>query len=159
MTKFGKKIEDIMSAVSFAEEGDFNTAKEILKKEKRVLLAANKGNIDFKAFKYAVNTCKRINAGLDILIVASGNENTSAMEQILHELDKEGIKHMVSKREGCLKQAIVDYTNSEKDILFVVIESTDGLETGCGTKTKKLSEAWQRLRCPLVVVTAGEAKA
>jgi hypothetical protein len=155
MTKLGKKIEDIMSAVSFAEEGDFNTAREILKKEKRVLLAANNGNIDYRALKYAVNTCKRISAGLDILIVSSRSENNSKLKQTLNELETEGIKHMVSEREGCLKQAIVDYTNSEKDILFVVIESTDELETGCAAKTKKLSEAWQRLRCPLVVVTGG----
>jgi hypothetical protein len=32
-----KKIEDLMSSISFAEEGDFDTAREMLKEKRRVL--------------------------------------------------------------------------------------------------------------------------
>jgi hypothetical protein len=58
-------------------------------------------------------------------------------------------------RTGCLKQQIIDYTNSEKDILFAVIESPHSLDADCNKKDKTLSELWQKLKCPLVVVMDG----
>jgi hypothetical protein len=59
---------------------------------------------------------------------------------------------------GCLKQQIVDYTDREHEVLFVVIESPASLDTDCKKKDTQLAELWQKLRCPLVVVM-DEAKA
>ncbi len=155
MARLGKKIEDLMSAISFAEEGEFKTAKEMLKKEERVLLGVREGRMDRKTFKYAINTCKRIGASLDILYVPSGNPADSMFGHFQSELEREGIRYRMVKRDGCLKQAIVDYTDLEKDILFVVIESTDNLDADCTGKNKRLSNSWQKLKCPLVVVMEG----
>jgi hypothetical protein len=69
------------------------------------------------------------------------------------ELRREGIGHRVVQRTGCLKQQIIDYTASEKNILFAVIESPNSLDLDCNTKDKTLSELWRKLQCPLVVVT------
>lgn len=63
--------------------------------------------------------------------------------------------YRLTRKSGCLKQAIVDYTNSRREILFAVTESAEHLELDCKGKGKGLSEAWRNLRCPLVVVADG----
>lgn len=155
MSNLKKKIEDLMSAVSFAEEGDFETAREFLKDERRVLLAVRRGQMDRKTFRYAMNTCKRIGAGLDILYVSSSDAADPVLEECIPELGKEGVSYRLIRRSGCLKQAIIDYTTSKKEILFAVTESTENLEVDCKGKGKGLSEAWRNLQCPLVVVADG----
>ena len=48
MNRLNKKIEDLMSAISFAEAGEFETAREMLKEERRILFAVKNGQIDKK---------------------------------------------------------------------------------------------------------------
>ena len=87
-----------------------------------------------------------------ILYVSSGGGSDPALEQCLSEIREEGIQYRLQKEKGCLKEAIIDYTNSRKRVLFAVTGSSDTLDIDCRGRGKKLSEAWQRLRCPLVVV-------
>jgi hypothetical protein len=150
MDTLKKRIEEMMSAISFAEEGEFETAKEFLKEERRVLLAIRKDQMDRKTFTYALNTCKRIHAALDILYISASKEQDPSLQQCLSELTREGINYRLVQRGGCLKQAIIDYTNTIKGILFAVTESSDNLEVDC--KGTKGSRAWKDLKCPLVVV-------
>ncbi|TAN42356.1 MAG: hypothetical protein EPN22_12635 [Nitrospirae bacterium] len=153
---FNGKLEDLMSAITFAEVGEFETAKETLKGEKRVLLAVRENNLGDKTSRYAVNTCKRIGAELDILYVSSEGTVSAAIERLTEELEKEAIGFRIVKKTGCLKQRIIDYTGEKSDIQFVITESSDSLDVDC--KTKKQSDAWKNLRCPLVVVAnAGPA--
>ena len=152
MADLKKKVEDLMSAISFAEEGEFDTAREMLKEERRVLLAVKENHLDKKTFRYAINTCKRVGADLDILYVSAGEKTSPVLEQCMEDLKNEGINFRVVQKHGCLKQQIIDYTNSKKEILFAVTKSLENLDLDCGGKGKRLSEAWQRLRCPLVVV-------
>ena len=153
MTDLKKKVEDLMSSISFAEEGEFDTAREMLKENRRVLLAIKENYLDKKTFRYAINTCKRVGADLDILYVSSAEKISSVLEQCLEDLKNEGINFRVVQKNGCLKQQIIDYTDNKKEILFAVTESFENLDLDCRGKGKRLSEAWQRLRCPLVVVT------
>jgi hypothetical protein len=152
MAALKKKIEELMSAISFAEEGEFDTAREMLKEERRVLLAIKENHLDKKTFRYAMNTCKRIGADLDILCVSAAEELSPILEQCMEDLKNEGISFRVVQKQGCLKQQIIDYTNNKKEILFAVTKSLENLDLDCAGKGKRLSEAWQRLRCPLVVV-------
>lgn len=87
MGSIKRKIEDLMSAVSFAEEGEFETARELMKEDRRVLLAVRKGQIDRKTFRYAVNTCKRIGASLDVLYVSPSEGEDPALSQCISELE------------------------------------------------------------------------
>ena len=155
LKKTMQKIEKAMMAVSFAEEGEFGAAREIMKEERRVLLGLRQGLIDRKTLKYAVNTCKRVGAGLDILFVSSPEYKDPVLEAFLSELKRDGIHYRLIHKSGCLKQEIIDYTNTRKEVLFVVIESSDNLEVDCKGKGKRLSESWQNLKCPLVVVMEG----
>ena len=151
-----KTVEDALAAVTFAEEGQAETARSIMKDGRRVLLALKEGRIDGRTLRYALNTSKRIGADLDILHVTAQGANAPTINPLIShfvsELEAEGIGYRMIPRTGCLKQQIIDYTTSEKEILFAVIESPKSLDADCNKRDKTLSELWQQLKCPLVVV-------
>jgi hypothetical protein len=159
LKKIMKSMESALAAASFAEEGEAEAARTMLKEDRRVLLALKQGQIDAKTLKYALNTAKRIGAHLDILSVSATGRGESKpdplLERFVTELRAEGIQYRLIPRTGCLKQQIIDYTNSEKEILFAVIESPHSLDADCNKKDKALSELWRKLKCPLVVVMDG----
>ena len=147
----------MMAASAFAELGDFKTAQEILKDGRRILLAIKGGNLDKKTFKYALNTCKRVIANLDIIYVSPPSvtdEVELGLNEFMSELEREGINYRLIRREGCLKKEIKDYTDSHEEVVFVIVESSDVMEVE-RSKGRKFSEAWHslNLKCPLVVVT------
>ncbi len=156
LRKMIKKVEDMLAAVSFAEEGESETARSLMKDGRRVLLALKQGRIDPATVKYAVNTSKRIRAELDILYI--GSQEKSEVEdpglvELRSALSCEGIKYRLIRKTGCLKKAVIDYTNTEKEILFAVVESVNSVDADCSTKEEaRISELWQKLKCPLVVV-------
>ncbi|HXX53322.1 MAG TPA: universal stress protein [Thermodesulfovibrionales bacterium] len=150
MDTLKRKIEEMLSAISFAEEGEFETARQFLKEDRRVLLAVRKDQADRRTFRYAINTCKRINAALDILYISPSKEQDPALQLCLSELTHEGINYRLVQKGGCLKQAVIDYANTIKGILFAVTESSDKLDVDC--KGMNTSKAWKDLKCPLVVV-------
>lgn len=159
LKKMVKTVEDALAAATFAEAGEEATARSIANEGRRVLLALKEGRIDGKTLRYALNTARRIDAALDILYVTSAGGSAHTVDtQLVHfesEIRAEGILYRMIPRTGCLKQQIIDYTNSEKDILFAVIESPHSLDADCNKKDKTLSELWQKLKCPLVVVMDG----
>jgi hypothetical protein len=159
LKKMIKSMESALAAASFAEEGEAEAARSIMKEDRRVLLALKQGQTDAKTLKYAMNTAKRIGAHLDILSVSATGRGESKMDPVLEhfvtELRAEQIQYRLIPRTGCLKQQIIDYTNSEKEILFAVIESPHSLDTDCNKKDKALSELWRNQKCPLVVVMDG----
>lgn len=160
LKKMIKMMEHAFTAASFAEEGELETAHSLMKESRRVLLALKAGQIDPKTLKYAINTAKRINAHLDILYVTAssagrGGTGDPAFESFTAELTAAGVPYRLIPRSGCLKQQIIDYTDSEKEILFAVIESPASLDADCNKQNKELSELWRNLKCPLVVVMDG----
>jgi len=154
--KMLKQVEDSMAAVSFAEEGQFESADGLFRRERRVLLALKEGSLDPKTLKYAMNSAMRIHAKLDILYVsapeAACEEGGPVLRQFESDLRHAGIEYRLNRRSGCLKQEIIDYTNKEHEVLFVVVESPGSLDRDC-KKSGVLTELWKNLRCPLVVVT------
>jgi hypothetical protein len=159
LKKMMKSMESALTAASLAEEGEAEAARSILKEDRRVLLALKQGQIDARTLKYALNTAKRIGAHLDILTVSASGRGEGKLDPLLEhfiaELRAEQIQCRLIPRAGCLKQQIIDYTNSEKEILFAVIESPHSLDADCNKKDKALSELWRKLKCPLVVVMDG----
>ena len=146
-----------MSAITFAEEGEFETAKSFLKTRQRVLLAIRNNRLDRKTCTYALNTCKRLDIGLDLLVIGDSEreELDPMLKPFLSQLESESISFNLTRKTGCFKQAILQYTEAGNDIIFVVIESQGTLDSNCAVKDKRLKDAWRRLKCPLVVVTEG----
>jgi len=162
LKKLMRNIEDSLTAVSFAEEDEAAAAHQVMTDSRGVLLALKEGHVDGKILKYALNTAKRISARLDILYVKSAKNSGTGIDSLLHQFEEhlaaEGVRYRLITRTGCLKQQVVDYTNSEKEILFAVVESPNSLDDDCRNGDSPLSELWQNLKCPLVVV-ADEAEA
>lgn len=151
MKKWLKKFENDMAAAAFAEAGEFETAREMLKEERKILLALTGQKSDANAFKYAINMCKRIGAKLDILLSKHHKENE--VKEFKSELQKESIDHEFIEVGGCVKEEILNYTNHKSNILFVVLESSKELDIHCEKSKKVISESWKHLKCPLVVVS------
>ena len=154
MSWFTKKWEKLFEAVTFAEAGEFETSRQMLKEERRVLLAVSEGRVERRILRYALNTCKRIGADLDVLYISkdgSGDISDPVMKTLFADMEKDGIRCEMIIRNGCMKQLVIDRTRERKDILFVVIESAEAADMECG-KDKRLSDSWDNLQCPLVMV-------
>ncbi len=151
LKKLLKKLEDSMSAVAFAEAGEFETARSIIKERRKILLALTGKNSDTNAFRYAVNICNRIKADLEMLYV--GEYEKTRLDYYKSQLENEGIEYNVIRGKGCIKDELLRYTDNKKEILFVVIESPDGLSINCKEEEHFIADSYKKLKCPLVVVS------
>ena len=149
------RFDDLMSAITFAEAGEHEKARELLKGRDTILLAISERAIDRSVLKYALNLSKRIHAAIDVLYLTKSGERHVLLDAFMSETAKARVDCTLVRRDGCMKKAILDYTEKRREILFVVIGSTPELDMECKTGEKSLSEAWKRLKCPLVVVSKG----
>ncbi len=154
MRRLIKKFEKAMEAIAFAEAGEFETAREILKEKRKILLALRGGASDSNAFKYAVNSCKRIGAELEILSVVS--IDNGVLRKFKSELRKEGIEFFLVKKSGSLEEAIRNYTSLNSDILFVAVEVAEDFDIYSRKAERIINDAWKNLKCPLVVIARGQ---
>ena len=137
-------FETAMTAAAFAEEGEDGIARKLINDDRRILLAVTREQLSRKTFRYAVNTCERIEAQLDIMYISESDGPEPLLDECLAELRSGGVDYHLMHTKGTLKKSIIDYTNKKKNILFAVIGSK-GISNG-------ISQAWQNLKCPLVVV-------
>ncbi|KJR41017.1 hypothetical protein MCHI_003086 [Candidatus Magnetoovum chiemensis] len=153
MGKLNEKLDSIFASVTFAEAGEFETAREFLKSKKKVLLALKDGQADVKTLNYAVNTCKRLNTALDVLYAGTESERASISTEFIEEVRRHGIECKLIKCSGDIKEEIVKYTNANSDILYVIVESSPDIEASL--ESKEVSKTFKMLKCPLVVVKEG----
>ncbi|MBI5101168.1 MAG: hypothetical protein HZB33_04965 [Nitrospirae bacterium] len=146
------RFDDIMAAISFAEEGDFGQAREFMKGRDSILLAISDICFDANVLKYALNLSRRIKANIDIVYLTRVEAHIGHIEDFIKTALKDEIICRLFKKEGCMKKAILEFTAKRRDIIFVVVGSTPELDIECRTGEKSLSDAWKRLQCPLVVV-------
>jgi len=161
MNKFGQAVgraQLALEAAAFAEEGDHSGAKDMLREHRRVLLALRGLEGDARTMAYALNTCRRIGAGLDVLFVAdralSEEDFHRARAPFLAIIAAAGVHCRPTAAAGCIKEQIIGYTTAHPEVSFVVVESSGILDRGCGADDeRRLSHLWKRLTCPLVVVS------
>lgn len=151
-----KKIEDIMSAITFAEAGEHEKAKEFLRSRKTVLLAISDTLFDKNALKYAMNITKRIGGNLEILYVTEDENEKAGLKDFISQVKEVGFNFSIVVKMGCMKKAILDYTDKRNEIQFVIVGSTPELDAGCRTGERTFSDAWKKMKCPLVLVSRNE---
>jgi hypothetical protein len=145
------QLENILSASAFAEVGEYETARQIIKTDQRVLLVLTGTIGDAKSLKYAENFCERMKAKLEVICSSGMRES---VEVSLRSIHKKGIEYSVAETAGCLKQAVVDITLANQDIRYVVVNSYSDLEVGCSGDLNTKTDVMDMVRCPLVVVGA-----
>ena len=77
-----------------------------------------------------------------------------SVEVSLRSIREKGIEYTLAETAGCLKQAMVDITLANQDILYVVVNSFSDLEVGCSGDLNTKTDVRDMVRCPLVVVGA-----
>ena len=132
LKKMIKNIEDALTAVSFAEEGQTASARSIMEDGRRVLLALKEGRIDSKTLKYALNTAKRINAHLDILYITATNGVETKVDPVIRdfetELLAEGITYRLIRRTGSSMSAAGSSRSAVSD---ATVSSSSSTRMGC----------------------------
>jgi len=147
-----RRFEEIMSSAAFAEAGEPDTAIKILHERRKVLLVLTGEETDMKAARYALNICKRIGVGIEILYITKNNDDIPFLEEYLKELQTKGIEHQVIRCKETMKEEIIRFIEKEKGIQFVVIDSQDLVHDSGSDKPATLKK-WERLDCPLVLVS------
>lgn len=90
--KLNKAFDDTMAASAFAEAGEFETARQIAKGNRRILLGIRKDGISSKTLLYALNACKRIGNGLDILYIFPDGVETEELREFMDKLSGREVK-------------------------------------------------------------------
>lgn len=140
------RLETLLMALTFAEAGEFETAKDMVTR-RQVLLALEADQPAGHAVQCAVNLCTRVNARLDVLLGSSGDLPAS-VSAALADAD---LPYELIRAQGTLSKEIIHYVRSCRSVVFVVIESLDiwGAD--------RTAKPWLTLGCPLVVATDGAA--
>ena len=140
-------------AASFAEAGDFDAAGEMLAGDRKVLLVLTGREADAKSLKYALSIAGRTRAGLEVLAAGDSPLIRDVMGLCEREAGKRSISLKASRASGCIRESLIGYTRNRRDLVCVVIESTDVLDLECSGEQKQLEGIWRRLGCPLALVT------
>lgn len=156
-----------MSAVAFAEEGEFETARQMIKNKKtankRVLLGTDTIEINRKFVQYALQLCTRLGAGLEIVHVvkedsASDRENRE-LSQLQRSLEDKNIVYQAIAGGDSLEEEVEKFTKGRRDILCVVLESVKKEpRERRGVTGRKENKFLKNLSCP-VVLFESQAKA
>jgi len=119
--------------------------------DRKVLLAIREGHLDARLLASARSLCQRMEAGLDILLLADGEELPEEVVRLIDALRAEGVMYSLTKRPLLRRRDIVQYANTHECITTVVIDSLEGWES---VAEDRASDPWARLDCPLVTATA-----
>lgn len=154
MSSISKKLEGLFSAASFAEAGEFDTARDMLDGDRgrKVLLVLTGRETDVKSLKYAFSIAARTQAGLEILAAADGG-TVEFLRLCEEEARDQGVALKVTKKSGCIKEAVIKYARNRRDLVCVVVESTEALNADCTGEQKRLAGVWEKLGCPLALVS------
>jgi hypothetical protein len=119
--------------------------------ERKVLLAIREGYLDPRLLASALSLCQRMGAGLDILLLAAGEQLPVEVETLVQSLRAEGVMYSLTRKPQLRRRDIVQYANTHECITTVVIDSLEGWES---VALDKASNPWRKLACPLVTAAS-----
>ena len=123
--------------------------------ERKVLLAVREGYIDPRMLTAARALSQRMDAGLDILVLAAGDTLPTALAEFVRTLCDDCVAYTLTQVPSLRRRDIVNYANTHKCVSTVVIDSLEGWER---VAADKASNPWQQLTCPLVTATSAKAR-
>lgn len=124
-------------------------------RERTVLLAMREGYIDPRMLTTARGLCQRMDAGLDILVLAVGDALPSAVADFVRTLHDQRVAYTLTQVPSLRRRDLVKYANTHECVSTLVIDSLEGWESVAADKT---SDPWRQLACPLVTATSAKAR-
>lgn len=124
-------------------------------KQRTVLLAVHEGHVDPRLLTSAVALCRRLEADLEIQVIAGSEASPPELEAFLGALRGEGLPFSVEVKPSLRRRDLVDYANAHENIAAVVIDSREGWEALAQDRS---SDPWKRLACPLVTAASPDKK-
>ena len=155
-----EKFQKAMAAAAFAEEGEFETARQLAGKNKnahkKVLVVLEGDDLSMRILNYALDLCKRLGGQLEILHKQGPERVEITQTGVWREFIKKGEEIVCSTLETreSLDDKLVEYGKTRRDILCVVLR-IDLMENKPSKKVRE--NAWspdwimQKLNCPVMV--------
>ena len=162
MKNFLKQFEEVMASVAFAEAGEHDTARQMLRQQatsnKTVLLATDTEVVHNGVVRHALNLCKRMGGKLEILHILplkSRNEIDRFHRQQMPENLRDyatTYTHMIARNP--FEKEVINYTESLGGLLCVVLDTARCRETENNNICQKyLAGLVERITCPVVIYT------
>lgn len=117
------------------------------KSDRKILLAVREGHVDPRLLASARGLCQRMDADLDILLLAAGEGLPAEVASFVKTLREEGVAYALTRKPLLRRRDIVQYANTHECIATVVIDSLEGWESVAEDRS---SDPWRKLACPLV---------
>jgi len=159
--KIRDRFEEIMGSITYAEVGDFVTAKRIICNEgfqpprTNVLLGVEGCEISRNAILHVSGLCKRLNARLEMLVVTSKRkllENDKAkVNFVLNMLEEKKIDVKLEHRSGSYENEMLKYIKEMRSIQSVVCSQNLPPKKNV---LKDLRKHCKKLGCPIEVVVS-----
>jgi len=124
-------------------------------KQRTVLLAVREGHVDPRLLTSALSLCGRLEADLEIQVIAAGETPPPEMEEFLASLRATGQPFSLDVKPSLRRRDLVDYANAHENIAALVIDSREGWEA---LALDRSSDPWKHLACPLVTAAAQDKK-
>lgn len=118
------------------------------KTRRYILLALRSEHIEPRLLSSAAGLCRRMDAGLDIMLVSAEEKLPPALESFMRQMQQEGIYCRLKRETGMRARDVVHYANTHECISTVVI---DKLGNWTVPGEEKNGDPWRKLDCPLVV--------
>lgn len=115
-----------------------------------VLLALNEEPIEQRLLSSATALCKRMDAGLDIMLCTGDKKRLPLLENFIRNLEHEGIPCRLTEQAAMSSKRVIEYANAHEYIAGVMIDS---LRSWNMPEDDYDKDPWRKLGCPLVVAT------
>lgn len=123
--------------------------------QRTVLLAVREGHVDPRLLTSALALCGRLEADLEIQVIAAGAALPPEMDGFLEALRAAGVPYSLAVKPSLRRRDLVDYANAHENIAALVIDSREGWEA---LALDRSSDPWKHLACPLVTAAAHDKK-
>lgn len=124
-------------------------------KQRTVLLAVREGHVDPRLLTSATALCRRLEADMEIQVIATSETPPAELDGFLATLREAGLPFSLVVKPRLRRRDLVDYANAHEHIAAVVIDSREGWEALAQDRS---SDPWKHLACPLVTAAAPEKK-
>lgn len=159
-----EKVENTMSAATYAEAGEFEMARQFFtphkNTRKRVLLGTDREEINPKTLNYAMRLCYCIGASLEIFHMihapagcmdCEAGQMSRMLEAVKGDLGEKGIIYELVMGKECLAAEVLQYTDKRRDLLCIIFDAMGTGSSGCQRTKEVLLAKFHALHCPVVV--------